>query len=152
MRSPMRAVARAHVPSRTLAAVASALMSLVLVTGAGLVAAGAAHAETRPGPGSGSTLHSTQTTQRPPARPRHYRAWNRIAHCESTSRWHINTGNGYYGGLQISAGTWRAFGGLRYARLPHRVGKLKQMRVAERILRGQGWGAWPHCSRVAGMR
>src|SRR3712207_3343142 len=125
MRSRSRAAARpqrhrrAHVPSRPVAAVASALMTLVLVAGAGLVAATAAHAETRPGPGSGSTLHSSQPTQRPVQRPRHYRAWKRIAACESGSRWHINTGNGYYGGLQISAGTWRAFGGTRIARLPH---------------------------------
>ena len=136
--------------SRMLSMLLTPLMTLVLVTGAGLVAATAAQADTRPSPGP--TLHSTKTKPRPVSRPRHYRAWLRIAHCESTSRWHINTGNGYYGGLQISAGTWRAFGGHRYARLPHHAGKLKQMRVAERILRGQGWGAWPHCSRVAGMR
>ena len=43
--------------------------------------------------------------------------WNRLARCESGGRWHINTGNGYYGGLQISAGTWRAYGGKRFARL-----------------------------------
>ena len=147
MRSRLRAVAR---PRRALTLLASTLMTLLLVAGTGLVAAGAAHADTRPSPGP--TLHSTQTTKRPAARPRHYRAWNRIARCESTSRWHVNTGNGYYGGLQISPGTWRAFGGARYARLPHRASRVQQMRVAERILRGQGWGAWPHCSRVAGIR
>ena len=152
MRTRMRAVLRRtrRTPLSVLSLVSSALMSLVLVTGAGLVVAGAAHADTRPSPGP--TLSSSQRTPRPAARPRHYRAWQRIARCESTSRWHINTGNGYYGGLQISAGTWRAFGGGRYARLPHRATKVKQMRVAERILRTQGWGAWPHCSRVAGMR
>ncbi len=156
MRTRMRALARPRRArtrswsSRPLAALASTLMTMVLLTGAGLVAAGAAHADTRPSPGP--TLHSTQTTRKPTARPRHYRAWQRIASCESGSRWHINTGNGYYGGLQISPGTWRAYGGLRFARLPHRAGKLKQMRVAERILHGQGWGAWPVCSRRAGVR
>jgi len=68
--------------------------------------------------------------------------WNRIARCESGGRWHINTGNGYYGGLQISASTWRAFGGRRYAVLPHRTTKAHQIRIAENIRRGQGWRAW----------
>ncbi|KQT94147.1 hypothetical protein ASG49_04345 [Marmoricola sp. Leaf446] len=80
------------------------------------------------------------------------RTWNRMAHCESTSRWHVNTGNGYYGGLQISPRTWRAFGGARLASLPHRATKTEQIRVAERIKRSQGWGAWPHCSRAIGVR
>ena len=151
MRSRLRAAARPRRARSTVTSpLLSLLMTLVLVTGAGLLAASAAQADTRPSPGA--TMHSSHTTPRPAPKPRHYRAWQRIAACESGSRWRINTGNGYYGGLQISPGTWRAFGGLRYARLPHHTGKLKQMRVAERILRGQGWGAWPHCSRVAGMR
>src|SRR6187200_2493273 len=74
------------------------------------------------------------------------RKWDRIAHCESGGRWHINTGNGYYGGLQISPSTWRAYGGKRLAPLPHRATKGEQIRVAERIRHGQGWGAWPTCS------
>ena len=150
MRSRVRAAASRRGPLSILTTLCSALLTLVLVAGAGLVVAGAAQAETRPSPGP--TLHSTKATRKPVPRPRHYRAWQRIAHCESTSRWHINTGNGYYGGLQISAGTWRAYGGARYARLPSRTSKIKQMRIAEHILRGQGWGAWPHCSRVAGVR
>jgi hypothetical protein len=133
-----------------LSVLASALTALVMVAGLGLVAAGAAQADTRTSPGP--TLHSVQKTKRPAPRPRHYGAWQRLAGCESGGRWHINTGNGYYGGLQISPGTWRAYGGLRYARLPHHAGKLNQMRVAERILRGQGWGAWPSCSRRVGLR
>jgi hypothetical protein len=78
--------------------------------------------------------------------------WSRLAGCESGGRWHINTGNGYYGGLQISAGTWRAYGGRRLARLPHRATKLEQIRIGERIRHGQGWGAWPSCSRRIGLR
>lgn len=77
--------------------------------------------------------------------------WNRIAQCESSGRWHINTHNGYYGGLQISRSTWRGYGGHRYARLPNRASKSEQIRIAERIRRGQGWGAWPVCSRRAGL-
>ena len=73
-------------------------------------------------------------------------AWNRIAQCESGGRWHINTGNGYYGGLQISPSTWRGYGGKKFARLPHQATKREQIRIAERIQDGQGWGAWPSCA------
>ena len=72
--------------------------------------------------------------------------WNRIAHCESGGRWHINTGNGYSGGLQISKSTWNGYGGRKFARYPHGATKWQQIRVAERIQRGQGWGAWPSCA------
>jgi len=74
------------------------------------------------------------------------RTWNRIAHCESSGRWHINTGNGYYGGLQISKSTWNGYGGRKFARYPHGATKREQIRVAERIRHGQGWGAWPSCA------
>ena len=87
-----------------------------------------------------------------PAEAAPTRTWNRLAHCESGGRWHINTHNGYYGGLQISPRTWRAFGGKRYAAYPHRASKRQQIRVAERIKRGQGWRAWPSCSARVGLR
>ena len=80
------------------------------------------------------------------------RTWNRLAQCESSGRWHINTHNGYYGGLQISRSTWRGYGGKKFARLPHRATKAEQIRVGERIKRGQGWGAWPSCSDRLGLR
>ncbi|MFF0746220.1 transglycosylase family protein [Streptomyces sp. NPDC004111] len=76
--------------------------------------------------------------------------WDRIASCESGGNWHINTGNGYYGGLQFSAGTWRAYGGGKYARTADRASKSQQIAVATKVQRAQGWGAWPHCSRRAG--
>ena len=78
--------------------------------------------------------------------------WDRVAHCESGGRWHIATGNGYYGGLQFSPGTWRAFGGRAYAALAHRATRTQQIRIAERVLRAQGWTAWPACSRRVGLR
>ncbi len=78
--------------------------------------------------------------------------WDRLAHCESGGRWHIATGNGYYGGLQFSPGTWRAFGGRAYAALAHRATRMQQIRIAERVLRAQGWTAWPACSRRVGLR
>src|SRR4249919_2751378 len=59
------------------------------------------------------------------------RAWNRLAHCESGGRWHINTGNGYYGGLQISRSTWAGYGGKKFAPLPSRATKREQIKVAE---------------------
>ncbi|MFI1488367.1 transglycosylase family protein [Streptomyces sp. NPDC020747] len=76
--------------------------------------------------------------------------WDRIAQCESGGNWHINTGNGYYGGLQFSAGTWRAYGGSAYASTADKASKTQQIAVATKVQRGQGWGAWPTCSSRAG--
>jgi resuscitation-promoting factor RpfA len=76
-------------------------------------------------------------------------AWDALAQCESGGNWAINTGNGYYGGLQFNPTTWRAFGGTA---LPHQVSKAEQIAVAERVLAAQGWNAWPSCSRKAGVR
>lgn len=78
--------------------------------------------------------------------------WNALARCESGGRWHVNTGNGYYGGLQFSHATWRAYGGARYASYAHRATKGQQIRIAEKVRRAQGWGAWPVCSRKIGAR
>jgi hypothetical protein len=80
------------------------------------------------------------------------KTWNRLAKCESGGRWHINTHNGYYGGLQISGGTWRAYGGKRLASMPHKATKGEQVRIARKIQKRQGWGAWPSCSRRIGKR
>ena len=87
-----------------------------------------------------------------PAEAAKLRTWGRLAHCESSGRWHVSTGNGYYGGLQFSRSTWRAFGGRKFARNAHRATKREQIRVAERVKRHQGWGAWPSCSRRIGVR
>ncbi|MEU6353551.1 transglycosylase family protein [Streptomyces sp. NPDC047072] len=76
--------------------------------------------------------------------------WDRIAQCESGGNWHINTGNGYYGGLQFSAGTWRAYGGGAYAATADQASKSQQIAVAAKVQRAQGWGAWPTCSARAG--
>lgn len=76
--------------------------------------------------------------------------WDRIAACESGGNWHINTGNGYYGGLQFSAGTWRAYGGGAYASTADRASKGQQIAVAAKVQRAQGWGAWPTCAARAG--
>ena len=77
--------------------------------------------------------------------------WNRVAKCESGGRWKINTGNGYYGGLQFSAGTWRAYGGKKYGKQAHKASKAEQIAIARRVLAGQGPGAWGGCARKAGL-
>ncbi|MFB0615331.1 transglycosylase family protein [Streptomyces sp. AGS-58] len=76
--------------------------------------------------------------------------WDRIAQCESGGNWHINTGNGYYGGLQFSAGTWRAYGGTAYAPTADQASRSAQITVATKVQGAQGWGAWPVCSARAG--
>jgi uncharacterized protein YabE (DUF348 family) len=79
--------------------------------------------------------------------------WDRLAQCESTGNWAINTGNGYYGGLQFDAGTWRAYGGTEYAALPHQASREEQIAVASRVRDDRGgFGAWPGCSRRLGLQ
>src|SRR5690625_7647086 len=77
--------------------------------------------------------------------------WDKVAECESGGNWHINTGNGYYGGLQFSASTWRAYGGGRFAPVASQAKRWQQITIAERTLRSQGWGAWPACSSRLGL-
>ncbi len=77
--------------------------------------------------------------------------WDRVAQCESGGNWSINTGNGYYGGLQFSDRTWDGFGGERYAATANRATKAQQITIAQKVLKVQGPGAWPTCSRRAGL-
>jgi LysM repeat protein len=76
--------------------------------------------------------------------------WDAIAQCESGGNWHINTGNGYYGGLQFSRSTWKANGGGTYAGTADKASRSEQIAVAERVLNGQGIGAWPVCGKKGG--
>ncbi|MEU3776480.1 transglycosylase family protein [Streptomyces sp. NPDC032472] len=73
--------------------------------------------------------------------------WDRVAQCESGGNWSINTGNGYYGGLQFSASTWAAYGGKTYAAQANQASKSQQIAIAEKVLKGQGKGAWPVCGK-----
>ncbi len=75
--------------------------------------------------------------------------WDRLAQCESGGNWSINTGNGYYGGVQFSLGTWRAYGGKGY---PHQNSKAQQIAIAKKLQAAAGWGQWPACSRKLGLR
>ncbi|WP_306349471.1 resuscitation-promoting factor [Glutamicibacter sp. MNS18] len=78
--------------------------------------------------------------------------WAALAKCESGGNWSINTGNGYYGGLQFSASSWRAVGGTQYAPLPHQATPQQQIAAAEKLRANGGWGHWPSCSRKLGLR
>ncbi|MEO9139568.1 MAG: transglycosylase family protein [Jatrophihabitans sp.] len=80
-----------------------------------------------------------------------YQVWDRVAHCESTNNWSINTGNGFYGGLQFSSSTWAGYGGHKYAHQANRATRMEQIQVARRVLASQGPGAWPVCGRNAGL-
>ena len=74
--------------------------------------------------------------------------WDRVAACESGGNWAVNTGNGYYGGLQFTLGTWQANGGTG---MPQDASREQQIAVAQHVQATQGWGAWPVCSVKAGV-
>lgn len=77
--------------------------------------------------------------------------WDRLANCESSGNWATNTGNGFQGGLQFTQSTWNAFGGQAYAPSADQATREQQIAVAEDVLAGQGWGAWPTCSQKLGL-
>jgi resuscitation-promoting factor RpfA len=73
--------------------------------------------------------------------------WDAVAQCESGGNWAINTGNGYFGGLQFKLSTWQAHGGVGN---PASASREQQIAIAERVLVSQGIGAWPVCGKHAG--
>jgi resuscitation-promoting factor RpfB len=78
--------------------------------------------------------------------------WDRLAQCEATGNWAINTGNGYYGGLQFNKGTWDAYGGSQYAAYPHQATREQQIAVATKLRDARGgYSAWPHCQQKLGL-
>lgn len=77
--------------------------------------------------------------------------WDLVAQCESGGNWNTNTGNGYYGGLQFSLETWNSYGGGTYATTANRATRSQQIAIAEKVLRAQGWNAWPTCSKRVGV-
>jgi uncharacterized protein YabE (DUF348 family) len=78
--------------------------------------------------------------------------WDRLAKCEAGGNWAINTGNGYYGGVQFDASTWRAYDGNQYAPLPHQASREEQIATAEKVVADRGgYGAWPACARKLGL-
>jgi len=102
----------------------------------GLTAAGVAGTAALLGPASAAQASSVN--------------WDAIAQCESGGNWSINTGNGFYGGLQFTKGTWRAYGGAKYASTANKASRSEQIAIAEKVLHGQGIGAWPVCGKKGG--
>lgn len=78
--------------------------------------------------------------------------WDAIAQCESGGNWAINTGNGYYGGLQFAASTWTGHGGGQYAPTADQATREQQIAIAQKVQASQGWGAWPACTARLGIR
>lgn len=73
--------------------------------------------------------------------------WDTVASCESSGNWAINTGNGYHGGLQFAPSTWLGYGGGEFASAANLATREQQIAIAEKVLAGQGKGAWPVCGR-----
>jgi hypothetical protein len=80
--------------------------------------------------------------------PGDYATWDALANCESGGNWATNTGNGYYGGLQFSAGTWASVGGTG---LPHEHSRETQIHFGQVLQARSGWGQWPHCAAQLGL-
>ena len=80
--------------------------------------------------------------------PNNYASWDALAQCESGGNWQINTGNGYYGGLQFSLSSWQGVGGTGY---PHEHSRETQIAMGQRLYASSGWGAWPACSAQLGF-
>ncbi len=120
-------------------AVESALaLLLVLLSVLGLAGRSAADAPARSAsPGAVTTGSVTSGTD-----------WDRIAECESSGNWNINTGNGYHGGLQFAPSTWRAYGGGKYASRADLATRSQQIAIGERVARDRGLSAWPTCGRL----
>lgn len=77
--------------------------------------------------------------------------WDSLAQCESGGDWSINTGNGYYGGLQFAQQTWEGHGGTEYAPRADLATREQQIEIAEKVEQSQGMGAWPACSAQLGL-
>ncbi len=97
----------------------------------------------------GASDQQAETTSSAPAPSGNTGVWDRLAQCESGGDWDINTGNGYYGGLQFAISSWQAVGG---SGLPSDAPRSEQIARAEQLQAIQGWGAWPACSAELGLR
>jgi len=100
-----------------------------------------------------ATLHAVAAPP-PPQRVVTYAGttvWDDLARCESGGNWAINTGNGYYGGLQFSHGTWHQYGGGEFADYPHQASREEQIIVAERLRAARGYAPWPACRAKLGL-
>ncbi|MFD7100763.1 LysM peptidoglycan-binding domain-containing protein [Streptomyces xanthophaeus] len=134
------------------AAGAAAAAALVLTSGAA-GAAGAAPPPPAPGPAGAAHPGSPGLIGDGPGDcgPGGQWPWDCVADCESSGRWAVNTGNGFYGGLQFWQPTWEEHGGLGFAPRADLASREQQIRVAEEVLATQGWDAWPACSKRYGL-
>ncbi|MFF5706291.1 transglycosylase family protein [Streptomyces sp. NPDC012794] len=134
------------------AAVAAAVAALVLVLPPGV---GAVAAPPPPASGPAAVAYPGSPgvigTGPGDCGPGGHWPWDCVADCESRGRWAVNTGNGFYGGLQFSQRTWEAYGGPVYAARADLASREQQIRVAEELLAGQGWEAWPVCAQRYGL-
>ena len=106
-----------------------------------------------------ATLHVIATPKPAPVAPAPQRVvtfdggtvWDQLAQCESGGNWAINTGNGYYGGLQFNLATWQSYGGGEFAAYPHEATREQQIIVAERLHAARGFQPWPACRVKLGL-
>lgn len=91
---------------------------------------------------------------RSPAEPASatYSVWDDLAVCESGGNWSMNSGNGFYGGIQFMHSTWVNMGGRQWAEYPHQATRDQQIEVAVRLQAQYGWGQWPACAAKLGLR
>ncbi|MFD5511752.1 transglycosylase family protein [Streptomyces sp. NPDC127051] len=132
------------------AAAAAAALALVLVLPSG---AGAAPPPPAPGPAGAAHPGSPGIIGTGPGDcgPGGQWPWDCVADCESSGRWAVNTGNGFYGGLQFWQPTWEEYGGTVFAARADLASREQQIRVAEDVVGFQGWDAWPVCSKRYGL-
>ena len=106
---------------------------------------------------TGRTEIASKVTRQPVAehvtvgtkqRPASALNWDALAGCEAGGNWAINTGNGYYGGLQFNQGTWLANGGGQYAPYPHQATREQQIAIGARLYEARGTSPWPHCGAL----
>ncbi|CCH89294.1 Peptidoglycan-binding lysin domain protein (modular protein) [Modestobacter italicus] len=96
---------------------------------------------------AGATVVGLSVLSTPAASAATTHDWTGVAQCESGGDWDINTGNGYYGGLQFSQSTWAGYGGTSLAPRADLATPAEQVQIAEKVLAGQGIGAWPTCGK-----
>ncbi|MFE5725018.1 LysM peptidoglycan-binding domain-containing protein [Streptomyces erythrochromogenes] len=142
-----------RIPRAARAAVAVAVAAVVLALVPPQGAADAAPPPPAPGPAGAAHPGSPGVIGSGPGDcgPGGEWPWDCVADCESGGRWAVNTGNGFYGGLQFWQPTWEEYGGLALAPRADLAHRVQQIQVAQEVLAAQGWNAWPVCSKRYGL-
>ena len=137
----------------------SGRQATVVSAPAGLHTAEELHPSSVPTPAAAPMEATLNSAAAPPVAPAPQRVvtyagnsvWDDLARCESGGNWAINSGNGYYGGLQFSLGTWQQYGGAEFAAYPHEATREEQIIVAERLRAVRGYAPWPACRAKLGL-